>query len=137
MVAFLFLLFTLAGLLLVNYRTAEKIAPTDRLGLSLVLLGIGSAPFSVVLLLVPTVVLLTVGVCVFAFVPTGNFYRRRNERRLRLSTLRNIPIEVRNPNGVPHGLCPNCEALIPIASLECPECSASFDGPGEWKVESI
>jgi len=138
MFALILSVFALGGLLLINFKTAEKIAPADRIGLSLVVVGIGSVPFfNVFLALVPNLILVTVGVFIFAFVPTGTFYRRRNERRLRLATLRDAPPEVWNPNGIPHGLCPNCEAFIPVASAKCPTCSACFTEGAAWKVEPI
>lgn len=34
------------------------------------------------------------------------------------------------------GTCPNCDALINIASLECPNCRASFGSRSAWRVRS-
>jgi hypothetical protein len=139
MFAIVLILFALSGLVLINLRTAEKIAPADRLGLSLIATGIGVVPFlfNLMLFFLPSLFFLTVGVFIFAFVPTDDFYMRRNERSRRLKTLRDSPSEVRNPGGIAHGLCPNCEALIPVASSECPMCRACFTESAAWKVKPI
>lgn len=35
------------------------------------------------------------------------------------------------------GLCPNCEEKIPIDSLACPNCKASFGQGSEWKIGKL
>lgn len=35
------------------------------------------------------------------------------------------------------GSCPNCEAVIPLDTQECPECNALFGTGSEWKVEPL
>ena len=40
-----------------------------------------------------------------------------------------------SPATGPVGTCPNCRATVPLASLECTQCNASF-GPGSaWSVQ--
>lgn len=48
--------------------------------------------------------------------------------------LAHLSEEQRAYERLPKGNCPNCDAVIPLSSLECPKCKASF-GPGSaWKV---
>lgn len=35
---------------------------------------------------------------------------------------------------LPKGICPNCKDTIPLASLECKHCRASFDQGSAWRV---
>lgn len=35
---------------------------------------------------------------------------------------------------LPKGICPNCKNTIPLASLECKHCRASFDQGSAWRV---
>lgn len=35
---------------------------------------------------------------------------------------------------LPKGHCPNCEAVIPMSTQECPSCSAVFGAGSAWKV---
>jgi hypothetical protein len=37
----------------------------------------------------------------------------------------------------PMGSCPNCEAIIPLASPECKKCNASFEIGSAWKVRPL
>ncbi len=36
----------------------------------------------------------------------------------------------------PMGTCPNCSSTIPMSSIECPRCKASFGEGSTWKVAS-
>jgi hypothetical protein len=38
---------------------------------------------------------------------------------------------------LPKGTCPNCDALIPVSSVECPKCSANFGRGAAWKVKPL
>lgn len=38
---------------------------------------------------------------------------------------------------MPKGKCPNCSAVIPLASLECRHCKASFEAGSAWKVKPL
>lgn len=37
----------------------------------------------------------------------------------------------------PHGLCPKCQAVIPLTALSCPRCDASFDAHASWHPEPL
>lgn len=57
--------------------------------------------------------------------------RRAEEEERRLAHLNE---EQRAYERLPKGECPNCDAVIPVSSVECPKCEANF-GPGSaWKV---
>lgn len=36
-----------------------------------------------------------------------------------------------------HGMCPNCEQVIPLASAQCPHCQATFGEGAAWRVEPL
>lgn len=38
---------------------------------------------------------------------------------------------------LPHGRCPACDALIPIASEACPHCTALFTADSKWKIKPL
>lgn len=38
---------------------------------------------------------------------------------------------------LPHGICPSCDALIPIASQACPHCNALFTVDSNWKIKPL
>lgn len=41
------------------------------------------------------------------------------------------------PSAMDRGQCPNCDAVIPMNSSECPKCKAQF-GPGSaWEVKPL
>lgn len=59
---------------------------------------------------------------------------RANEEQQRLAMLDEAQ---RTYELLPKGTCPNCDALIPVVSAECPKCRALF-GPGSaWKVTPL
>lgn len=68
-------------LVLFNYGPIDKIAPVDRIGFSLFIMGIGILPWSLWLLFIPSFALMIIGAILIIFVPTDDYYRRRNERR--------------------------------------------------------
>ena len=35
----------------------------------------------------------------------------------------------------PHGICPNCDARIPLTSTSCPKCKADFGLGSAWKIK--
>jgi RNA polymerase subunit RPABC4/transcription elongation factor Spt4 len=37
----------------------------------------------------------------------------------------------------PKGVCPNCEQIIPLDSLECEKCSATFGPNAAWKIRPL
>ena len=81
MVTFVWLTFALIALILFNYGPVDKIAPVDRIGFSLVIIGVGIIPLSMWMVFLPTFALIILGVILIVFVPTGDYYRQRNERR--------------------------------------------------------
>jgi hypothetical protein len=68
-------------LVLFNWGPSDKIAPVDRIGFSLFIIGIGILPWSMQLLFLPSFALMITGAVLIVFVPTGDYYTRRNERR--------------------------------------------------------
>jgi hypothetical protein len=38
---------------------------------------------------------------------------------------------------LPKGRCPNCEAVIPLSTTECPKCRAVFGADSAWKILPI
>lgn len=34
----------------------------------------------------------------------------------------------------PMGTCPNCSSVIPMSSIDCPRCKASFGEGSTWKI---
>lgn len=46
------------------------------------------------------------------------------------------PVQI-DPEPVEQGICPNCHATIPVSSIECPKCTASFDIGSSWKITPI
>lgn len=38
---------------------------------------------------------------------------------------------------LPKGTCPNCDAIIPVASAECPKCKAQFGSGSAWNVRPL
>ena len=38
---------------------------------------------------------------------------------------------------LPEGRCPACDAVIPLASVQCPECSALFTPDSHWNVKPL
>ena len=43
-------------------------------------------------------------------------------------------LEVTPAASAPEGICPNCLAVIPLASAECPTCNALFGPDSQWKI---
>ena len=37
----------------------------------------------------------------------------------------------------PRGICPNCDAQIPLASTSCPKCKADFGAGSAWKIKTL
>jgi len=68
-------------LIVFNYGPVDKIAPADRIGFSLFIIGIGIIPLSMWLIFLPTFALMIIGAILIVFVPTDDYYRQRNERR--------------------------------------------------------
>ncbi|MBA4327688.1 MAG: hypothetical protein C0428_05625 [Polaromonas sp.] len=68
-------------LVLFNYGPVDKIAPVDRIGFSLFIIGIGIIPWSMWLFFLPSFALMILGAILIVFVPTDDYYRRRDERR--------------------------------------------------------
>lgn len=129
------LLVTLCGLFWVNYKTSEKVAPTDRLGLSLLCVGFGTIPIFFWLVFLPNFFFIIVGAVVFLLVPTDQFYERRNLRRRKVEALRAAAAHTSVNGGTPVGLCTNCDAVLPVDSKECTACHASFGQYARWKVQ--
>ena len=65
------LLITLCGLFWINYKTSENVAPTVRLGLSLLCVGFGTIPIFFWLVFIPNFFFIALGAVVFLLVPTG------------------------------------------------------------------
>ncbi|MDH3317666.1 MAG: zinc ribbon domain-containing protein [Gammaproteobacteria bacterium] len=42
--------------------------------------------------------------------------------------------EQRIYEALPKGRCPNCQAVIPLASQACPKCTAALTADGGWRV---
>ena len=38
---------------------------------------------------------------------------------------------------LPKGRCPACDAVIPLASEQCPSCTALFTADAEWRVKPL
>jgi hypothetical protein len=37
----------------------------------------------------------------------------------------------------PHGLCPKCQAVVPLSALNCPRCDALFGTHASWRPEPL
>ena len=122
---------TACGLVWINYKTSDKIAPADRIGLSLVCLGVGTMPIAIWLAFIPTIFCLLLGGA-FLLAPTRQFYEQRNARRLKIEELREAAKV--DADDVIMGCCPNCDAILPVDIEECPRCHALFNPPSDWKV---
>lgn len=135
MLVLMSLLVTLCGLFWINYKTSEKVAPTDRLGLSLLCVGFGTIPVFLWFLFIPNFFFIVLGAVLFLLVPTDQFYERRNSRRRQVEALRAAAAQTVAAGGVPIGLCPSCEEVLPIDSQECPRCHATFSQDARWRVQ--
>ena len=129
------LLITLCGLFWINYKTSENVAPTVRLGLSLLCVGFGTIPIFFWLVFIPNFFFIALGAVVFLMVPTDQFYERRNSRRRQVEALKAAAARTAAAGSVPLGLCPNCEEVLPIDSPKCPRCHAAFTQDARWRVQ--
>ena len=41
------------------------------------------------------------------------------------------------PPVVKNGICPNCSSTIPVSSVKCPGCSATFGAGSSWQIRPI
>jgi hypothetical protein len=137
MEAFVYLAVVFGAALYIDRRLAGRVAPVDRTAAALAVIGVATLPIAGWLLFLPTFALLGLSAILFAFVPTSSFYSALKTKRRRVEELKSAPDEVKRPNGVAHGLCPNCDELIPMASSECPKCRAEFGQSSSWKIEPI
>jgi uncharacterized C2H2 Zn-finger protein len=48
-----------------------------------------------------------------------------------------VEIQALSADGETMGRCPNCEAVIALASAECPKCGAQFSSKAAWSVEPL
>ncbi len=129
------LLVTLCGLFWINYKASEKVAPTDRLGLSLLCVGFGTIPVFFWLVFIPNFFFIILGAVVFLLVPTDQFYERRNLRRRQVEALRAAAAQTIAAGGVPLGLCPSCDEVLQVDVQECPKCHATFGQYARWRVQ--
>ena len=63
--------------------------------------------------------------------------RRDAEAAARAAKLAHLSAERRAYAELPKGVCPNCEAIIPLRADTCPKCEANFTGLAVWKVLPI
>jgi ribosomal protein L40E len=60
--------------------------------------------------------------------------KRHDHGKDKTDNVATISEEQANNDNIEMGICPNCDAIIPLSSTECPKCIAVFGQQSTWKV---